>query len=193
MMSITALYLWGCLSVPGNTGIRATAAALECAKAVDAVGVSARAAAPHLRIDNDRILEVVRFALRRSPSFGHLVATLELLDPVVYVDEGECKHRELRGCLQLVSTPGSRNLMVRIDPRQPIDAVVAQLAHELYHALEIAREPDVVDAASLRDFYSRIGERRCPHDPYECWESRAAVAFEALVMREINTPATRHA
>jgi hypothetical protein len=153
--------------------------------------ISARAArdrwtATHVRSDNDRILEVLLYAIGRSPSFIDLIETLEQLDRVVYIEEGTCHHRELRACLQMMSTPGGKNLLVRIDPRQPIRSVVAQLAHELYHAVEIAREPEVVDAGSLRDLYERIGERSCFSEANPCWETRAAVAFEALVARQLS-------
>lgn len=137
----------------------------------------------HVRFDNPRILEVFRNAHDRSASFGELVATLDMLDAVVYVEEGRCRHRGLRACLVFMPTPGGRHLLIRIDPRQQMRSVVAQLAHELYHAVEVARRPEVHDPASLRALYEEIGERACG-DPDECWETRAAVAFEALVNRE---------
>jgi hypothetical protein len=143
----------------------------------------------HVRFDNDRIAEVFHYAMWRSPSFRELVATLEMLDRVVYVDEGQCRHREQHSCLVLMPTPGAKNLLVHIDPRQPIRSVVAQLAHELYHAEEVGREPSVVDDASLRDLYKRIGERRCSRDGDDCWETRAAATFEALVTRELEQSA----
>src|SRR5262249_31845071 len=90
---------------------------------------------------NARIQEVLRYALARSESFQDLIATMDLFDRVVYVEEGQCRHGEHRACLQLM--PGGKNVLVQIDPRQPMRAVVAQLAHELYHAVEVAREPDV--------------------------------------------------
>jgi hypothetical protein len=120
-----------------------------------------------------------------------LIETFEQLDRVVYIEEGTCHHRELRTCLQMMSTPGGKNLLVRIDPRQPIRTVVAELAHELYHAVEIAREPEVVNVASLRDFYERIGERSCYSEANPCWETRAAVAFEALVARQLSQASGR--
>src|SRR5262245_36528642 len=98
-----------------------------------------------IRFDNDRISEVFRYATKNSPSFVDLIATLETLDRLVYVEEGHCGHSEERACLHLLRSPDSRVLVIRIDPRQPIRAVALQLAHELYHALEVAREPDVVD------------------------------------------------
>jgi hypothetical protein len=136
----------------------------------------------HVRTSNDRIAEVMRYAIKHSPSFGDLLATFDTLDRVVYIEEGKCQHREIRACLQLVAE--SPNMLVRIDSRQLIDSVVAQLAHELYHALEIAREA-VVDGPSLRSFYSQIGERSCYSEDSGCFETRAALAFEALVTRQL--------
>jgi hypothetical protein len=142
--------------------------------------------ATHVRSDNDLILEVLRYAIVHSPSFVDLIDTLDQLDRVVYIEEGSCHHRELRACLQMMSTPGGKNLLVRVDPRQPTRSVVTQLAHELYHAVEIAREPAVVDVAALRDLYKRIGQRSCFNEANPCWETRAAVAFEALVARQLS-------
>jgi hypothetical protein len=62
-------------------------------------------------------------------------------------------------CLTFVSfAAGTRYLMVRVDRwgRAPWDRV-AQLAHELQHAMEIAQAPEVQDAASLARLYRRIG------------------------------------
>jgi len=140
----------------------------------------------HVHTGNVRIREVLSYAIERSPSFRDLLATLNLFDRVVYVEEGPCRHREQRGCVQLMRTPGGRNLLVHIDPRQPINAVVGQLAHELYHAMEIAREPNVVNPSSMRELYRRIGEHACFEDSDDCWETRAALAFEALVLRQLH-------
>src|SRR5262249_36520238 len=103
---------------------------------------------PNLRSDNQRIQEVISFALARSESFQNLVASLDLADRIVYVTEGSCPGPEHLACLYLVA--GSRNLVVHIDCRQPILAAAAMLAHELYHAAEIARAPEVVDSESLK-------------------------------------------
>jgi hypothetical protein len=139
----------------------------------------------NIRTDNSRIKEVIEFAVNRSPSFVDLLATFESIDRVVYIEEGACHHRELRSCLQLLPTPGGNYILVRIDPRQPTPAVVLQLAHELYHALEVGREPDVVDPDGLRVLYERIGERSCETNAADCFETRAAVTFERLVRRQL--------
>ena len=138
----------------------------------------------NLRSDNSRIQEVIRFALARSESFQDLVATLDLVDRVVYVREGSCPGARHPSCLYLVA--GTPNLVIHIDPRQQTRIAAATLAHELYHAVEIERAPDVVDRDSLRALYERIGERSCPPlSHHDCWETRAAQAFQELVMRQL--------
>jgi len=143
---------------------------------------------PNLRSDNQRIQEVIRFALARSESFENLVAALDLVDRLVYVVEGSCPGSGHLACLYLM--PGTRNLVVHIDPRLPIQTVAGMLAHELYHAAEIGRAPEVVDSESLKALYQRIGEQSCRgQSPQGCWETRAAQAFQELVMRQLNRDA----
>lgn len=142
-------------------------------------------AAGRVRFDNDRIGEVFRYAVKHSPSFVDLVATLDTLDRLVYVEEGRCGRPEERACLHIPRARDAKILVVKVDPRQSLRSVALQLAHELYHALEVSREPDVVDSVTLRALYERIGERSCFGGTESCWETRAAVAFEALVARQL--------
>jgi len=137
-----------------------------------------------LRSDNQRIQEVIRFALARSASFRDLIATLDLSDRIVYIEEGPCLERDHRACLYLM--PNGRDVVIHINPRQPVRGAATTLAHELYHVAEIERASDVVDAATLRALYERIGERSCgSQSRHTCWETRAAQAFERLVMRQL--------
>jgi hypothetical protein len=141
--------------------------------------------ASHVRSSNARVLEVLRHAMAQSPSFRDLIATLDFLDRVVYVEEGTCHPPEFRSCLHMVRNRDSKVLVVQLATRQPTAALVAQLAHELYHAVEIAREPAVVDDASMRQLFDRIGYRSCVDANMTCWETRSARAFEDLVARQI--------
>ena len=140
---------------------------------------------PCVRFDNVRIREVLAYAIEKSPAFRDLLAALNLFDRTVYVEEGRCGYGRQHACIRMMTTPGGRNLLVLVNPRLQRNEVVGQLAHELYHAIEIAREPEVVDADSLRELYRRIGEHGCEQDSDTCWETRAAAAFEALVLRQL--------
>jgi hypothetical protein len=139
-----------------------------------------------VRTDNGRLAAVIRYAVQRSPSFVDLLATFETLDRVIYVNEGSCSRLAIHACLQLMPTPSEKTIVVRVALGESIDSVVSQLAHELYHALEVARESDVVDDSSLAELYERIGDQSCLGASGKCLETRAAVAFEALVIRQLN-------
>jgi hypothetical protein len=181
-----------CMVSVGGAGIAAADRSPDSRTAPVAVAVPHTAAAEQavsgrrVRFENPRIAEVFRYALKKSAAFEDLVATLELADRVVYISEGNCRHHMVRGCVSLMPTPGGRNILVRIAPRELIQRVAAQLAHELYHAAEIGRAPNAVDDASMRALYRRIGERSCDAPSDDCWETRAAVAFERLVTQELN-------
>jgi hypothetical protein len=57
----------------------------------------------------------------------------------------------------LTATPRARYVRIRLvvppDPR----IAVGMLVHELWHALEVAREPEVHDQQGMRQLYARIG------------------------------------
>src|SRR5581483_1003504 len=91
----------------------------------------AAAPSPHLRVTNERILEVMRFAAVRSTTFRALVASIEGSNRIVYVDEGRCGNGNVVSCVQPVAR--TEYIRVRVDPRGPIAGVVRQLAHEFAH------------------------------------------------------------
>ena len=65
------------------------------------------------------------------------------------------------------------------------DRLIAQIGHELQHAVEIAGNSDVNDASTLSVLYERIGERRgSPSDIR--YETEAAIQAGQRVLREIH-------
>jgi hypothetical protein len=156
---------------------------LACAVALLVAGEARAATDTHIRCQNHRILEAFEYASTRSATFRNVVAAVESSNVIVSVAEGPCQNSTIRGCLQLLqATPDVRHVIIRIDPRQPVIAVVRQLAHELQHAAEIAAAPEVIDAASLRRLYATIGFSGVT--AVDLLESRAAQDVEAHVARE---------
>ncbi len=92
----------------------------------------------------------------RSATFRAIVEELTRSDVIIYV---EVRPLDLAGQLQLLSASGScRHIRVSVrTPGLPTEQI-AWLAHELMHAVEIARAPEVRDARSLRRLYERIGD-----------------------------------
>ena len=144
----------------------------------------ANATASNLRFQNVRIAEAIEFARRRSPAFRSLLAEIIDSDLIVYVQEGGCRGTELPSCLRLMPTPGGRRLVISVQLRETLRTVIRQLAHELCHATEISAAPEVVDDASLRRMYERIGFENCGPRSKECWETRHALDLEAKVASE---------
>ena len=142
-----------------------------------------------VRFANERIADMFRVASARSESFRALVAAIDESPSVlVYLGEGEgrCGTQEFRSCLHIVSTvAGRRYLWVHLSSRRHAPDVIAQIAHELHHALEIAGHPEVVNAATLRQLYRGIGFRSCRDDQAQCWETDAAKTTERTVVREV--------
>jgi len=66
----------------------------------------------------------------------------------------------LAGTMRLVTvTPTRRFLRITVDESLSPKRRAAVLAHELWHALEVAREPHVVDRHSFEALYQHIGHR----------------------------------
>jgi hypothetical protein len=149
-----------------------------------AVAWFAAASPAHLRVTNDRILEVMQFAAVRSPTFRSLMATVGTSNRIIYIDEGSCRRGTVRSCVQPVSE--GPYIRVLVDPRGPINGVVRQLAHEFQHVLEISGLPAASDVSAIRQMYERVGFRSCAADG-DCYETRQALEVESLVSREVSS------
>jgi hypothetical protein len=154
--------------------------------AVRPAGIDAPAPpAPHVRPargDDRRVLALLREAPLRSPTLAGLVAALDETDVVVLVDiQDSLPNRS--GRLTLISaTRVYRYLALSVDGRNLGDDQIGWLGHELMHALEAARAPEVQDAASMRRFFSRIA---CTRDSDGGFETTAAVDAGHAVRAEV--------
>src|SRR5262249_1616735 len=147
---------------PGLGGWAMFRAFLLVTSCTVALGTAPQAAAAdydssRIRIANDRIEEMFRFAGDRSPTFRGLVRTIDGADVIVYVEEGRCTNGRLHSCVHFTAAPPARYVVIRLDPREQVLSVVRALAHELQHAVEIGTATDVVDDASAKQLYARLG------------------------------------
>jgi hypothetical protein len=118
--------------------------------------------------------------MARSASFRALVEALEGSDLIIYV---ETRALKLSGQLQFVgANPGGRyvRISVRVPGRE--DELIAWLAHELRHAVEIAQAPEVRSQASLTALYRRIGSFNISGREVE---TEQAVATQLRVLSEL--------
>jgi hypothetical protein len=145
----------------------------------------------HVRTTEARILALIDEGRSRSATFRQLVETLDESDVIVYIEPK--RNREALGGFLLNDVAGRggwRYVRVAVEVQGANRRVIALLAHELQHAVEVARAPQVHDAASLREAFSRQAVKfGCGG---ECYETQAAKDVEWTVNKELGaTPIAR--
>jgi hypothetical protein len=143
-----------------------------------------RSVGRHVRSTQPRTEQLLDLGARRSATFAALRATLETSDVIVYVQTVGDLRPSLDGRLIFLATSG-RYRYLRIDVRNslPTTDLLAAIAHELQHAVEVAGSIDVRDAKSMGSFYERIGVSRgarTSFDTHAARETGARVKSELL-------------
>lgn len=113
---------------------------------------------PHVRAVEPRVAAIIADGIRRSATFARLYRSLQRTDVILFVQTSRDLHRSLAGRLSLLSsTPLAR--YVRADIRADLarSDMIATIAHEMQHALEIAAAREVRDAQGVDALYRRIG------------------------------------
>ena len=93
------------------------------------------------------VIALIREGYERSPTFRELIDTLQQSNIIVLVQPHACAGGRIRSCL--VSVNGSareRHIRIAVDTRTSHNALIATVAHELRHAVEIAEHPQVIEA-----------------------------------------------
>lgn len=129
----------------------------------DPVGARVRGATPQMQ-------KLIETGIRRSGTFAALVSTLNKTDVIVYVQETRDLPPGVDG--QLAVTTGrspQRYLRAQVLSGLGTAEMIAVVAHELQHAIEVAEHNEVRDSHSLAALYQRIGiqARRGQYDTLE--------------------------
>lgn len=141
---------------------------------------------PHLRPEI-ALRPLVEQAAQRSPSIRELIDRVEASDVLVYVRLRQFTRSDLNGRVALLSSmpAGQRFLVVELACGRSDVATMAALGHELFHVLEIAAQPSIVDARSLSAFYTTAGEKTGDLHGQVTFETRGAEAAGVQVRREL--------
>jgi hypothetical protein len=136
---------------------------------------------PRIRTCDASITRALAEGRDASPTFRRLVAEIERSDLILHVRMAGADARA-DGAFHFVTTAGGSRF-VRISLRRglPREVMVALLGHELMHAVEVARHPDVRDERSMRALYERIGHA---HEDGQ-FDTDGAVQAGAGVRREL--------
>ena len=138
-----------------------------------------------IRPQDSRIAELLREGIARSATFRTLVNRLESGNVIVYLSLSQSLRANLFGKLTWITKAGNfRYLKATLNIEQTADQMIATLAHELQHALEVSADEDVTDQRSMLALYKRIG-RPSDFGASESWETEAAKATGLRVRREL--------
>ena len=146
---------------------------------------------PHVRPEHG-LRSLVDEARRRSPQVRELIDRLERLDVTVYIRARNFDQLDLEGRIAMLAGRTShRYLVIELACGRTMLSQMATLAHELFHATEIAARPWVVDPDSLAALYRRIGVQTGDHAGRQSFETTAAAAAGAQTRRELRVSNSR--
>ena len=145
---------------------------------------------PRVRSTDAGMLERLSEGRSQSVTFRALVDDLEQTNTIVYVEYGICGFGHYRACLPHAVTiaGGHRYIRVLVDPGESGAHQLSLIAHELQHALEIARTPGIRCADDITALFRRIGRSpHCPGGMPDCFETSDALATGRVVLEEVLT------
>jgi hypothetical protein len=148
----------------------------------------------HVRSAEGWIQALIRNGLARSMTFARLVDMLNESDVIAYV-EWRVTPEGVNALLlhQIVVQQDHRYVRIGIGRRGGDDRLIAIIAHELQHALEIAHALEVGRTIRIEEFFARIDEGGCtaPSRAGSCYETGAALDVQRAVAQELMADARR--
>jgi hypothetical protein len=138
----------------------------------------------HVRTEDPQLSKIIRQGLDQSPTLRELVNRIDSLSGFVYIVWSRCGTRlwEPDACLdhRMGVSGGFRFLRVNIYPGVSGERLLALIAHELQHALEVLSDDNVTSQEEVAKLYERIGIKGAAGN----FESAAAQRVQGAVYRE---------
>jgi hypothetical protein len=140
---------------------------------------------PRIRPQDPRITQVLKEGAARSATFKALVDRIEASNVIVYVAVNPSLRASLSGALTWMTQAGDfRYVRASISPEMTFDHMIASVAHELQHAVEVIEDETVIDERTLVALYRRIGLPSRAAGP-SGWDTEAAQRTGTQVRREL--------
>lgn len=112
-----------------------------------------------VRAATPRVGQMIDEGIRRSRTFAQLINDVHTTDVIVYVEASFGLPPDVSGRILLAGAAGDqRYLRVQVRATLARDQLIATIAHELRHALEVAGDRTVVDEKGFVALYRRIGD-----------------------------------
>jgi hypothetical protein len=140
----------------------------------------------HVRSSDDRVLNILRNGVARSPTLRDLIGVLNGSDVIVYIESRGRMRTGFSAYLvhQIVPTRSHRYLKVVVHRELARDRLTGVIAHELQHAREVAEATNVRSSADMRALFRQLDSSTCVLIR-SCMETDAAVRLEAAVLDEL--------
>lgn len=140
---------------------------------------------PRIRPTDPRLADILADGVQRSVTLRKLVDRIEAGNVVVYLESEQSMPGLLLGALTWVGANDTlRFVRAAIKVRPKSNALIASIAHELQHVVEVVNAPWVNDDRTLRALYNGIGKRTSVSE--EVWDTAAARWTTQQVLRELN-------
>jgi hypothetical protein len=142
---------------------------------------------PHVRVLDPVLKGLLERGAAQSPTLRDLVEEVEATPILVFV---ECSLRMptgVSGRMNFVtSVNGVRFIRIAIDCTLTDKWQIMLLAHEIQHALEIGRRPDVEDVEAMELLFEEIGFPTVRHSAHRHFETEDARAVQRAVEHELS-------
>ena len=149
-----------------------------------------REGGPRIRMTDSVLSRLLLNGTMRSPTLKAIVDRLEAGNVIVYMSLSPIMRSNLAGKIAWMSQAGGyRYLRAQISTDLNPDLMIATMAHELQHALEVSQDPTVTDQRSLSQLYKRIGHQVRSTVIAE-WETLAAQEAGLQVRKELTAMTT---
>ena len=156
-----------------------------CAVAMTTTALASPNDSAHLRPQDERLTNLIRQGVARSTTLKALVERIEASKVIVYVAINPLIKSNLSGMLTWMTRAGdTRYLRASISPDLTADQMIATIAHELQHAVEVIEDETVNDEKGLVALYRRIGQQNSSAAPSR-WETAAAQKIGYQVRKEL--------
>jgi hypothetical protein len=155
-------------------------------------GTRAQSGIDRIRSDDSTIVSMIDQATERSPTFRGYVDTIGRSDGIVYILPGQCRYGGTACMLPNVTIAGpSRVLRILVNPRKAgcNHRLMATIGHELWHTIEVLREPSLRSYVDVNNFYSRIALLSTGERTYGAWETEAATKAGITIFKELRSAA----
>jgi len=125
-------------------------------------------------------------ATDRSPTLRQLLSAIECADVRVYVTVDRSVPSSIGGTINFLEIAGEmRILHVALAPTDDPIRLIVNLAHQLWHAREVARNASIVDLQSMVDAFLNRGVVRL-RSGQVFWDTPEAVVGTQQIERDLN-------